>query len=250
MRHSMKGCATAMSVVALLGVGLLAQEPCTITVQPGESIQAAIDAASEGAVICLAEGEWEEHLDIGKSLTLRGEGSDRTTIRGHEGDVSVIRVQVGQVILEELSVTGSGDHGTMIQDSAQVTMRDCTVTDNRREGIRVQNAAQITITDSTVQANRRGGMALSDEAQATITRSVFRDNDWDGITLVGYAQVTISESELHGNEGGIWMEGSSQAVIVDTTIRMGGTAEMGGVVERKHGARWLAHAPCSVFPLG
>jgi nitrous oxidase accessory protein len=48
------------------------QLPCTVTVQAGESIQAAIDAAEEGAVVCLAEGTWEENIEIGKGLTLRG----------------------------------------------------------------------------------------------------------------------------------------------------------------------------------
>jgi len=48
---------------------LAAQEECTVIVQPGESIQAAIDQAQEGDVICLAEGTWVENVKIEKSLT-------------------------------------------------------------------------------------------------------------------------------------------------------------------------------------
>lgn len=50
----------------------LAQADCTVTVQPGQSIQSAIDAAPEGAVICLVAGMWEENLTITQSLKLTG----------------------------------------------------------------------------------------------------------------------------------------------------------------------------------
>ena len=58
---------------------LLAQETpeYTITVQPGESIQAAIDKAPAGAVICLSAGVWEENIKIERSLTLRAQARRR-----------------------------------------------------------------------------------------------------------------------------------------------------------------------------
>jgi pectin methylesterase-like acyl-CoA thioesterase len=65
------------AILAVLAGGSVAfaeQTPsCQVFVQPGESIQAAIDAALEGAVICLAAGEWQEDIAITKSLTLMGQ---------------------------------------------------------------------------------------------------------------------------------------------------------------------------------
>jgi hypothetical protein len=51
-----------MMAVSKTGSVGLAQVNCTVTVQPGESIQKAIDAAQEGAIICLTEGIWEEGI--------------------------------------------------------------------------------------------------------------------------------------------------------------------------------------------
>ena len=56
-------------------------ESYTVTVQPGQSIQEAIDAAPAGAVILLSEGEWEENLEITKDLTLKGAGPGKTVIK-------------------------------------------------------------------------------------------------------------------------------------------------------------------------
>jgi hypothetical protein len=62
MRSFLWGCAAAVVLLVAVGIGSLAQQPYAITVQPGESIQAAINAAPAGAVITLASGEWQEAL--------------------------------------------------------------------------------------------------------------------------------------------------------------------------------------------
>jgi nitrous oxidase accessory protein NosD len=78
---------TLAALAALLGLGssigslgtsalAQAQSDCTVTLQPGEPIQGAINGAEEGAVICLVEGTWEENLKIEKSLTLGRPGTD------------------------------------------------------------------------------------------------------------------------------------------------------------------------------
>ncbi|MGQ9478334.1 MAG: hypothetical protein ACUVRH_07625, partial [Candidatus Bipolaricaulia bacterium] len=60
------GLGVALALMALAAgnqgqVGL-AQAGCTVTLNPGQSIQEAIYYAEEGAVICLAEGTWEENI--------------------------------------------------------------------------------------------------------------------------------------------------------------------------------------------
>jgi len=49
---------------------------------PYPTLQATIDALAPGGTILLAEGEHPGGVTIGKPLTLRGAGADRTTIRG------------------------------------------------------------------------------------------------------------------------------------------------------------------------
>lgn len=57
-----------------------AGEAKVVNVAAGESIQAAIDAAPEGATIRLGEGEWRERIRIAKPLTLEGAGWEKTRI--------------------------------------------------------------------------------------------------------------------------------------------------------------------------
>lgn len=58
--------------VVLLLAGLA--QGATITVSPGESIQAAIDAASPWDTIEVQSGTYRESVNVTKSLTLKGIG--------------------------------------------------------------------------------------------------------------------------------------------------------------------------------
>lgn len=60
------------------------QVACTIHVLLGKSIQQAIDTAPKGAVICLEKGEWQESIEVEKSITLQGAGAEHSVIRGTE----------------------------------------------------------------------------------------------------------------------------------------------------------------------
>jgi hypothetical protein len=61
----------------------LGTEPMTWGVDPTGSIQAAVDAAHPGDTVIVAAGEYEEDLNIDKSLTLQSaDGAEMTTITG------------------------------------------------------------------------------------------------------------------------------------------------------------------------
>ncbi len=78
----------------------------TFTVGLGDSVQAAIDAASSGDRIEIAAGSFQEGIDVGsKSLTLVGAGSASTTIGGTRVAVC-LTASGGDLVLQDLSIAG------------------------------------------------------------------------------------------------------------------------------------------------
>jgi parallel beta-helix repeat protein len=242
------------SLGSLSGMGAGDQLPCTVIVQPGESIQAAIDKAKEGAVICLAEGTWEENLVIGKGLTLRGLGPGKSVIKGSRGPVILITSDTEiEVIVEGLTIaeaktgdyyykeplrhpiglslggkvkatikgnaiSGNEDDGIYMEGSAQATIQGNTISGNRGNGITMEAAAQATISGNTISENHSYGIGMGDAAQATISGNTISGNEDDGISMWDSAQATISGNTISGNRyDGIYMH-DAQATIEKNTI--------------------------------
>ncbi len=224
MVRSMWCCVGVIAVLVLSGLGVQAEE-CAITVHPGESIQLAIDAAPEGAVICLSAGQWEEHITIGKSLTLRGAGAEETTIRGLRPDTAVIRVHTpedeeGMVVLEGLGMAGgSGMYGPglLVDGASRVAVTDCAAFDNGY-GIWLRGTAQATLRGTHVLENAATGIWLADGSQSTIVDCTVSENAYSGIWLTGEAQSVIDGSTTRGNREGISLTASSQAKIEGSSI--------------------------------
>jgi parallel beta-helix repeat protein len=231
MRRPLRWCAGALALLLAVSIGAFAQEPCTLTVRPGESIQAAVDSAPEGAVICLPEGEWMEYVTIEKSLTLRGAGSDRTTIRGKSPDGPVVRVRrpAGVVTIQDLTLTGAQGgkfgHGLTAQDASVVRVSGCLVSANTCHGIVLLGHAQGIVSNSTIRDNLLNGVVTYQNAHALIIDSEIAHNGWSGVTVEIDAEADVAGCTIIGNgtgtggiDVGIIVGDNARATITACTI--------------------------------
>ena len=134
---------------------------CTISVHPGESIQAAIDRVPEGAVVCLAEGKWREEICIKKSVTLRGQVAQRSVIRAKKKGIPVVQISSDgeiQVYIEKLTVTGARDApGIQVEGSAQAAIIGSTISRNDY-GIGFGSSGHVAISGNIIEGNSKYGI--------------------------------------------------------------------------------------------
>ncbi len=209
----------------------LAQADCTITVQPGESIQKAIDAAAEGAVICLTAGTWEDSVKITKSLTLRGAGWEKTKLA--LGDVGIFMVSQSPVSLERLSITG-GDIWNVLIFGSKVNIFESQISTGGENGIFIVGS-DVTIVSSQLSNNKGWGIYAQESGQVTIINSEISDNG-GGIFIFnlygvrGPAKAIVIDSQIARNGGsGLTLAGvigaEVQAEIKNSFIYSNGTSE-------------------------
>jgi parallel beta-helix repeat protein len=213
-----------LSVLFLVhGAAVAEQTPsCTMSIRPGESVQAAINAVPAGALICLAEGEWREDLSITKSVRLRGSGMGRTTIKGKDDGWWPV-VWIGHEGAPEVWVEGitiaEGNYGLWAQGPSKVYLADVAIERNKGYGIAIWDSSAVTITGSTITANGQDGIDVSGLANATISGSRVQDNKWSGIQGKSSAEITISYTTVTDNAGfGLMIGESSQLNCDHTTI--------------------------------
>lgn len=238
-----KGWRYRLAAVVAITLGLLSvmneaeplaqgQPPCTLTVQPGESIQAVIDQAKPGAVICLEGAVWNENLTIAKSMTLRGVGPGRPRISGVRDGYPVINIQGEyeiEVAIENLLITeargekcavkgpqGICPYGIQARGWVKVTIQNTVVSDHSM-GIWVTDDAQATIISSTFSRNRWHGIAVDGFAQVVLTNTTVFDNNGDGLLVGGSAQVIISDAQVSGNSIDGFMVGDSAKVTIENS---------------------------------
>jgi len=243
MRHRLSSLvwrAAILSVFAVSSISWAEESPvCTVIIHPGESIQTAIDQAPDGAVICLAEGEWTEHITIGKSITLRGEGAGRSVIQATDADqhVVVIRKEEGdgadqrvlEVSVEGITVAGLYGYrvGVLVSPWTEVEIADCTIA-RCGSGIVVEDEGRATITGCAISENQASpdlgfygdgdGIWLWGSAQATVKDCNISGNGNQGVSLWESSVAEISGCVIQGSRFGVVLHESSRARIDQTQI--------------------------------
>jgi hypothetical protein len=187
------------------------------------TVQAAVDAASDGDRIAVAPGTYAGGVLIGKGIELRGAGAQATVISGG-----------GPV----LTIVGAGAAGEPTVSIAEITVRDGVNTGDPTVafggGILIPRAsdggrgATVTITDSVITANRASpAVAAPIGPPCPGSRCGFARGDGGGIWNAG--ALTLVRTTVSGNEaggpvasdahgGGIWSAGVGTLTLQNCTV--------------------------------
>ncbi|MFE3323658.1 nitrous oxide reductase family maturation protein NosD [Streptomyces sp. NPDC059176] len=221
--------------VALLmasGVGAAAPKPVPVTrtVNPGQSIQAAVNAAKPGDTIQIAPGTYRESVQIAKSdLTLRGSG--RSTVIaapavkpahtcGQAGNgICVLGTSakpVRNVRIESLRVLGAKKNGLWASGTDRLSVRQVTVDKSGNWGIATERSLRTEVVRNTARDNAESGIFLSNtvdsEAGATdARRAVVKENlmtgNRVGLTVRRLRNLTVEGNAFTANCAGVFLVG-------------------------------------------
>ncbi|MDQ1923039.1 nitrous oxide reductase family maturation protein NosD [Massilia pseudoviolaceinigra] len=176
-----------------------AASAAVLHVRAGESIGAAVRAASAGDTVLVARGHYNERLLIDKPLTLRGQ--ERPTISGqNSGDV--IRVTSSDVTIDGLIISDSGadldrqNAGVYVVSGAhRFVLRNCVVS-YALFGVFLDKSDHSTLTGNTITGKRD-------------LQSAARGN---GIQVFNSAHVEVIDNNISYARDGIYVDLSRHAL--------------------------------------
>lgn len=206
------------------------------------SVQAAVDAATDGETVHVFAGTYPEPVLIpaggigaGRTLTIEGDGTGATVVQG------VIRIaRQSRIRLQDLTVATTGI-GVLIESGSEVTIERCevsgqtataidvirgtadivdsTVSDSPT-GIRVVNA-HVSVRGSTLSGNGTGLLADNQPGNrgpfVVLSTSLVADNAL-GMRLAR-THATITDSTIRGNSaGGIAVFAGTRLTLARSTV--------------------------------
>jgi len=226
----------------LLGVLIAAQDPAgspsaqvvLYVPQDYPTIQAAVDAAPEGAIILIGAPlqprgvYFEEAVVISKSVTLRAQaftafirGPDPLAVsKPVEGVINIVSDVPIQVALEDLNISqGELHNGIWVKGPAHVTLKKVYVSYYYDGGLLVEGSAHVTLRDSIVSGFFGIGVEVRGAVVELINSQVAGTNqNIAGLSVGGASQVSLQDSVVSGHGWGISAYGPAQVTLQDSIV--------------------------------
>ena len=243
------------------------ENPCTDAAAPCLTLVRAIDEATDGDDILIAEGTYAEHINMNDGgLTVRGgytisgaqwlPGTGETIIEGAENE-SIFRINGRNVVLQGLTITGaqtdSSGGAISIRNRSSVDLIDLKIHSNSADsagGVEIRDDSTVNIVDTQIYGNSAiggegGGLRAEGSdvrlIQSWVVANVATGNDGGGF-VAEEGSVYIENSIIAGNDsdengGGLWISGTESSTIVNSHIVGNQTSGEGAAIATKAATR-------------
>ncbi|MFO0661626.1 MAG: right-handed parallel beta-helix repeat-containing protein [Polyangiaceae bacterium] len=197
--------------------------------KPWKTIQEAINASSEGAIIAVTDGQYNESISItSHAVKVWGRCPAKVEIKSGSAATSVSRITATGTELHGVALTGSGD-AVSVQGATGVHLDHIWVHDVPYSAVYQDNspASDVLVSDSLFEDAALGSVYVLGST-ITIERSVMRTSTTSNQLATGptvmsgngrLGQLTFKQSVIDGTEGEGLHVGSSTAVIEDSLVR-------------------------------
>jgi parallel beta-helix repeat protein len=216
--------AAALAVVLLVPVASVSAAS-TITVHPGQSIQAAINKAPAGALISVESGTYKGNLDITRSVRLVGHdavikpaakptsnaclalapGVMGICVHGVFNADGSMKSTISNVSIEGFTVRDFSGAGMIVAGVEGFLVARVVTAHNRWMGMLVDTSTNVSLLNNRSYGNGADGIQLGDapSANAVITGNESYGNLGAGILFVDSKGGLIERNAAHGNCVGI-----------------------------------------------
>jgi nitrous oxidase accessory protein NosD len=251
-RFVIAACAAGLAIALSSGTAASAWATNTIVVGPGQSIQAAINAASPGDTVLIKPGVYHQSVQIRKDgITLRGSGAfpggtvllppkvfPKTLCNDAMGPTGVcivaknVNTKTGTVItpvnddtVTGMLVTGFPANGVFGYGTNGLTVTRVVAINDGGYGISRFVSSRTLFADDTAIGNDEAGFYVGDSPQAdTVVRDDQAYGNQFGIFIRHARHVLVTDNHVSGNCQGILVlddgqpGGAGNAVIVDNKV--------------------------------
>jgi len=227
----MRTCAALILAAVAIGCGESETNgPPTVTVRPGQSIQAAVDAAAPSTVILVEPGVYHESPAASRAVTITTEGiqivglstpGKPVVLENVAGQKAGIWVSPADSVAtydntEQAEHPPCGENGNLLHG---FQLQGITVRGFDQFGVYLACVDGFTLTQNLADGNQVYGLFPVRSHNGTMSRNETQGTPLDAALYVGQSDhVTITGNSTHDNVLGLEVENSSDIIVTDNQV--------------------------------